>query len=106
MNYYQKKYRKQKFSKAQATIEFVFAFIVLIVMFYGAVKALQWLGLALASPVQQYRDGLYEYPKDDPLGATTSNPNFDPREQLKSADSRMIAPRMKLTVDGQVLGGQ
>jgi len=86
--------------KAQATIEFVFAFIVLVVMVYGAVKAMQWLGVALVSPIGKYHKGLYAYPHGE--GASTSNPHFNPVAQLDSAGANTFLPRMKLTFDGEL----
>ncbi|MDD3374218.1 MAG: hypothetical protein PHY73_00650 [Candidatus Omnitrophica bacterium] len=37
--------------KAQATLEFVFAFIVVMLIFYSCVKALQWAGIIFVRPI-------------------------------------------------------
>ena len=86
--------------RAQATLEFAFAFIVLVVIVYGCVKALQWIGVAMIGPVGQHYQGLYSYPPG--LGASTSNPNFNPVDQLANVDQKTMRPKMKLTFYGDL----
>lgn len=83
--------------RAQATLEFAFAFIVLVLIFYSVVRALQWLGPVLGSPVRLHYNGLYE-------GATTSSAKFNYVAQLKNADEKCKAqlPMLKLVYPGQL----
>jgi hypothetical protein len=85
---------------AQATLEFAFAFIVVVLILYSCVKALQWLGLVLGTPVQRHHQGLYTWP-----GATSSFPNYDPVKQLDAADAEANKgmPSLKLIFTGQLL---
>ncbi|MDP8265727.1 MAG: hypothetical protein P9M07_02140 [Candidatus Aceula meridiana] len=46
-----KKYNIKR--KAQVTLEFVFCFFIVMLIFYSCVKALQWLGKALIGPHYQ-----------------------------------------------------
>lgn len=41
-----RKYIKTKF--AQATIEFTFSFILMLILFYGIIQAIRWTGVTLA----------------------------------------------------------
>lgn len=83
--------------RAQATLEFAFAFIVLVLIFYSVVRALQWLGPVLGSPVKLHYEGLYQ-------GATSNSPQFNYVAQLKKADEKCKAqlPRLKLVYPGQL----
>lgn len=89
--------------KAQAAIEFTFAFIVVVVMFYACVKALQWIGVAMIGPVGQHYQGLYSYPPGPDGGASTNNPRFNPVNQLANVDKKTMRPKMKLIFDGKLL---
>jgi|GEM_PF-648953 len=90
--------------KAQATLEFTFAFIVAVLLVYAGVKALQWIGVVMIGPVGQHYKGLYSYPASEG-GASTNNPRFNPVNQLANVDQKTMRPKMKLTFDGDLLKG-
>jgi uncharacterized protein (UPF0333 family) len=81
---------------AQATLEFVFAFIVLVVIFYGCVKTLQWLGVVLISPVNKHYQGLYSW--SGTLNAGSASYNYV--QQLNSGDVRL--PSLRIVFPGQL----
>ena len=84
---------------AQATIEFVFAFMIVALMLYSCVKAMQWLGIALGSPVQNHYQGLYSWP-----GANNADPTVSPQQQLTAADTATTQgmPKLRLIFTGQL----
>lgn len=90
-------FKKNKNQCAQATLEFAFAFIVLVLILYSAVRALQWLGVALGSPINLHYQGLYQ-------GAVTSDPQFNYLAQIQNASKKCKTqlPRLKLVYPGQV----
>ncbi|MFA6379298.1 MAG: hypothetical protein WCX16_05930 [Candidatus Omnitrophota bacterium] len=91
------KKRKDIFQQtAQATIEFAFAFIVLVLIFYGCVRALQWLGIVLLAPSTTHYQGLYSWP-----GAKDNCSTCSPVDQLNNVDAKL--PKLKVVYPGQVV---
>ncbi len=48
------KHKKQNFL-AQVTLEFIFCFLMVLLIFYSCVKAMQWFGKATIAPHAQHR---------------------------------------------------
>ncbi len=56
--------KKDKNNIAQATLEFIFCFLVLLLIFYSCVRALQWVGVALVRAVSE-QDQVAQNPPND-----------------------------------------
>jgi len=59
----EKNNRLQK-KQAQATLEFAFCFIVVMLLFYSCVKAMQWVGIALVRPRIDHQEVMRNPPND------------------------------------------
>ena len=96
------KEKGNKYSRSgQATLEFAFTFIIVVLMLYGCVKVLQWLGLSLGTPTEKHSHGLlYVYPQ-----CIGNNPYCNPLSQLYAADqeSSQGLPRLNAVFTGQLI---
>ncbi|HOD12842.1 MAG TPA: hypothetical protein PLO93_04085 [Candidatus Omnitrophota bacterium] len=92
--------RKKHFfgQAAQATLEFAFAFIILVLIFYSVVRAMQWLGIVMLSPVQQHYQGIYSYQYTNSANSSSASA----LHQLSHGDKKY--PQLKLVFPGQLLG--
>ena len=72
--------------KAQATLEFVFCFIVVLLIFYSCVKAMQWVGIALVRPSIEHKMITENPPDDDVWAGYLSNPLKLPKDELPDLD--------------------
>ncbi len=82
---------------AQATIEFAFAFIVVVLVFYGCVKVMQWLGLGLGTPVENHRAGLHGQ-------CQGASPSCEASSQLDESNfPSMSMPRLRAVFNGQLI---
>jgi hypothetical protein len=55
--------------QAQATIEFAFAFVVAILIFYSCVRVIQWVGVALVNPGLENEASKRNSPADNDAGS-------------------------------------
>lgn len=83
---------------AQATLEFAFAFIVLVLIFYGCVKAMQWLGIIAISPIQQHYQGIYSYSY-----TSQGNSSYASAVDQLSQGAKKF-PQLKLVFPGHLMG--
>jgi len=91
--------------KAQATLEFIFAFIVLLLIFYGAVRAMQWAGVVFGSSSNQHYALLHNGCTN--TGALQNKNNwemagFNTLQQLGDGSSTPL-PKLKMTYDGNII---
>jgi len=92
---------------AQATLEFVFAFIVLMLLFYGVVRAMQWVGVVLGSSQNKHYGVLYSGSANTDLMQNTASQEismrgFNTLQQLGDSSVSPL-PRLKMTYDGQLI---
>lgn len=91
---------KKKFRSptAQATLEFAFTFIIVVLMLYGCVRIMQWLGLVLGSPGQKHHQGLYSLCASD-------SPSCNVYDQLVAAEnaSGQTLPPLNAVFTGQLI---
>lgn len=97
----QREHNKKKHGEnicAQATLEFAFTFLIVVLIIYGCVKVLQWLGLGLGTPSEKHYQGLYSQ-------CNTNDPACHPTTQLSAADeaSGHALPKLNAVFRGELI---
>ncbi|MDP8265173.1 MAG: hypothetical protein P9M12_06840 [Candidatus Aceula lacicola] len=87
------KEKKRNKTKGQATLEFAFCFLVLLLFFYSVVKAMQWIGITLVKPSKEHRQMYAE--------GMSNSPNYNPLNQLRGVDETL--PKLDLVFNGDIL---
>lgn len=87
-----KRYKKNK-TRGQATLEFAFCFLVVLLIFYSIVKTMQWIGVSLSQTANQHEDMYAD-------GSTTGLRDYDPMDQLKIVDEKN--PKMEIVFNGEL----
>ena len=72
--------------KAQATLEFAFCLIVVFLIFYSCIKAMQWVGIALVRPSIEHKMITKNPPNDDVEAEFLSAPLKQSKDELPELD--------------------
>ncbi len=79
--------------KGQATLEFAFCFLVVLLIFYSIVKTMQWIGVSFSQTANQH-EVMYAD------GSSTGLHNYDPMDQLDAVNEKN--PQMNIVFNGEV----
>lgn len=100
--------RKVRLPAGQATLEFAFTFIIVVLILYGSVRIMQWLGLSIGTPGQKHYQGLYSCSSISGSGyvfsCCGSDPSCHPYSQLQAAESASVQtlPPLRAVFTGQL----
>ncbi len=86
-------------TKAQSTLEFTFAMIVIMFLIYGMVQVFRWAGMDLAQ-----RRFAQDSAITAPIAVTAGNPGGDPAGQLYNENADRFLP-MAAVYNGSVANG-